>query len=131
MNLKLTRGHGLAEIWAQCLSLKEGLERAQEVPRTIIEGTSINQLEGVGSMVGRKELIKEQAQLAEEAAARFSIWDWQNSAAALHPLGGASVLRGIAHTSQLCRTPRQHVFMGALLHFIPVGGCSSKELYVC
>lgn len=73
MNLKLTSGHGLAEIWLQCLSLKEGLERAQEVPRTIIEGTTINHLEGVESMVGRKELIKEQAQLKEGAAVRFNI----------------------------------------------------------
>lgn len=55
-------------------------------------------------MVGRKEVIKEQAQLKEGAAVRFGIWDQQNGAAALHPLGGASVFRGIAHTSQLCKT---------------------------
>lgn len=71
MNLKLTRGHVLAEIWAKCLSLKEELERAWEMPMTIIEVTSINQLEGVGSMAGKKELIKEHAQLKEGAAVRF------------------------------------------------------------
>jgi len=66
MNVKLTRGHGLAEIWAQCLSLKEGLGRAQKMPRTIIEMTSINQLKsGMKSMAARKELIKEPVQLTE------------------------------------------------------------------
>lgn len=38
--------------------------------------------------------------------------------------------RGTTHTSHVWKTSRQPVFMGALLHFIPVWGCSSKELHM-
>lgn len=96
------------------------------MPRTIIEVASINQLKRERDpLAGRKELIKERVQLKEGAAVRFSIRDRQERAAALHALSGASGFRGIAQASQLCKAPRQFVFMGALLQFILVQGCSS------
>lgn len=61
---------------------------------------------------------------------KFSIWDRQKRSAALYVLSGASGFRGIAQASQLYKAPRQFVFMGALLQFILVQGCS-KELHMC
>ena len=77
------------------------------MPRTIIEVASINQLKRERDpLAGRKELIKEQVQLKEGAAVRFSIWDRQRCAAALHAL---SVL-GALHKLHSCVRHRDSLF---------------------
>lgn len=73
--------------------------------------------------------MKEHAQLKEGADEQI-YGSASRTGRAVNPLGEASVFRGTTHTSHVRKTSRQPVFTGALLHFIPVWGCSSKELHM-